>query len=127
MELSEVRHMDWKKTSSEISDLLAGEIAPFNSQKKIMFGCPAYFYGGNMFAGVFGDDIFIRLSESDRKTAIEEYDEITIFEPVAGRPMKEYVVIPEAIYNDSAILQQWLAKSFAYVSSLKPKSAGAKK
>ena len=62
-----------------------------------MFGCPVFFVNSNMFSGVFEDDIFIRLSEKDRKELFSKYDEAAPFEPMKGRKMKEYVVLPESI------------------------------
>jgi hypothetical protein len=40
--------------------------------------------------------------------------------------MKEYAILPPAVVADPSHLQQWLARSFAYVRSLpaKPRKAG---
>ncbi|MCK7500271.1 MAG: TfoX/Sxy family protein [Comamonadaceae bacterium] len=38
-------------------------------EKKKMFGCPAFFAQGNMFAGVYRSSIFLRLGEEDRNTS----------------------------------------------------------
>lgn len=43
------------------------------------------------------------------------------FEPMAGRVMKEYVVLPEAIIGKPATLGRWLRKSMAYTGALPPK------
>lgn len=86
-----------------------------------MFGQPAYFISGNMFAGIFGDDIFVRLSERDRQRIMTENDEAAPFEPLEGRPMKEYVVIPDSIYNRPPEFQRWLGLSADYASSLPAK------
>ena len=32
---------------------------------KKMFGYPAYFFNGNMFVGIHGDKLFLRLSDAD--------------------------------------------------------------
>lgn len=37
-----------------------------NAELRKMFGYPAAFAAGNMFAGVFGESLFVRLAESDR-------------------------------------------------------------
>ena len=80
-----------------------------------------YFANDNMFAGVFENDIFIRLSEQDRIKIISENDEIMTFEPVKGRVMKEYVVLPESLYNDPEKFHELLGSSYEYVLSLPPK------
>ena len=48
---------------------------PFDCQKKFMFGAPTYFLNGNIFTGIHGDTIIIRLSEKDRKEILSTYDE----------------------------------------------------
>jgi TfoX/Sxy family transcriptional regulator of competence genes len=87
-------------------------------REKKMFGCPVYFVNNNMFTGVFQDDIFIRLSESDREEILSTYDEATQFEPMNGRKMKEYIVLPESLYNDPEKFEEWLNGSNSYVYSL---------
>ena len=59
--------------------------------------CSATWFGfvnRNMFVGVFGSDVFVRLSEADRVQILEEG--ASVFEPIHGRPMKEYVTMPNA-------------------------------
>ena len=41
--------MKWEKCSTELSDILAAAMTMVPAQKRMMFGCPAYFYNGNMF------------------------------------------------------------------------------
>lgn len=119
--------MDWRKSSPEMTEFLDRALTPFNSQRKQMFGFPVYFINDNMFAGLHQDDLFIRLSEQDREAILAAFDEAGPFEPMPGRPMKEYVVLPEPLLNDSSVLQEWLERSFQYVSSLPPKERKTKK
>jgi TfoX/Sxy family transcriptional regulator of competence genes len=113
--------MKWKKANPELSDHLESALASFNCEKRKMFGHPAYFAGGNMFAGIFGDDIFIRLSEADQKKIFSESDEAAPFEPLEGRVMREYVVLPQTIYDDEWDFESWLNHAFEYTSRLPPK------
>ncbi|MCZ7372051.1 MAG: hypothetical protein O8C60_00055, partial [Candidatus Methanoperedens sp.] len=62
--------MAWKKPSEELSKFLDESISSFDVKKKKMFGCPVYFTNDNMVAGVFENDIFIRLPEKDKKEII---------------------------------------------------------
>lgn len=119
--------MEWKKPSQELSKFLEERMSSFEVRKRQMFGCPVYFAKDNMFAGVFENDIFIRLSEKDRKNITSEYDEVAQFEPVKGRVMKEYVVLPESLYNDHEKFRELLDLSYNYVSSLPPKKIKPKK
>jgi TfoX/Sxy family transcriptional regulator of competence genes len=113
--------MKWKKANPELSDHLESALAPFDCDKRKMFGHPAYFVDGNMFAGIFGDDIFIRLSEGDQKKIFSESDEAAQFEPLEGRVMREYVVLPQAIYDDDVDFEKWLSRAYEYAIGLPPK------
>jgi len=59
---------------------------------KPMFGNLAGFVNGNMFAGLFGEDLFVRLPD-DEADAVRQ-DGGRDFEPVAGHAMKGYVLVP---------------------------------
>jgi len=114
-------NMTWKKPSEDLSKFLDEKISSFNVTKKKMFGCPVYFVNDNMLTGVFQDDIFIRLSEPDRLELVSKYDEASKFEPIKGRIMKEYLVLPEILYNDPEKFQEWLNRSYHYALSLPSK------
>ena len=60
---------------------------------KPMFGNLAGFVNGNMFAGLFGEDLFVRLP--DDEAAAVRSDGGRDFEPVPGHAMKGYVLVPE--------------------------------
>ena len=104
-----------------------GELSGKRSKKKKMFGCSVFFANDNMLTGVFENDIFIRLSEKDRKKIISENDEVIPFEPLKGRIMKEYVVLPDHLYNDPEKFRELLNLSYNYVSSLPFKKTKPKK
>ena len=111
----------WKEISIELSELLGEALLTFACQKRIVFGCPVYIANSNMFAGVHRHSIFIRLSEQGRKDIRTSYADAVTFEPVKGRIMKEYTVLPETLYNDAKALQEWLNRSYQYALSLFPK------
>ena len=86
-----------------------------------MFWYPAYFINGNMFTGVHGDKLFLRLSDSDVTDIVKNCIEVTSFEPMPGRAMKSYVVLPKTVYFNNKLFAEWLDKSITYVSSLPAK------
>lgn len=93
---------------------------------KPMFGNFSAFKNGNMFAGMYGDAVFVRLSEADRAAALEQPG-AKIFEVMKGRPMKEYVCLPAGVLADKKRTGVWVAKSVTFVESLpakKPKKRG---
>src|ERR1700730_552626 len=59
-----------------------------------MFGNLAGFVNGNMFTGVFGSGVFVRLPPDDR-TELLAIPGAAIFAPMEGRPMTEYVTMPD--------------------------------
>ncbi|MCI4324378.1 MAG: TfoX/Sxy family protein [Thermoplasmata archaeon] len=92
--------------------------------RRPVFGQPAAFVGGNMFFCVFGSELIVRLSEADRASAAKDL-QATPFEPMPGRPMREYVALPEAVWKDSKRAAPWVARSIQYAAQLpakRPKS-----
>src|SRR5438552_3857427 len=84
-----------------------------------MFGQLSAFVNGNMFMGIFGSDLFVRLPEADRKTVMKAGG--STFEPVAGRPMRDYVVLPGAWRKKPARVREWVARSLDHAEELPPK------
>jgi len=104
-----------------IKELFANTISYFpEAEQDKMFGYPCAFVKGQMFVGVFGDKLMRRLAEAERAKFLK-LDGAKQFEPMPGRPMKEYVEAPEAMLKSGAELRKWLKKSLAYAESLPPK------
>ena len=59
---------------------------------KPMFGQLSGFVNGNMFVGIFGEDLFVRLPE-DEIAAVKKQGGRD-FEPMAGHKMSGYVIVP---------------------------------
>lgn len=113
--------MEWKKAPEELVQFLAQKMKDINCDYKKMFGYPAYFINGNMFAGIHGDELFIRLSESELKEIMNARLNVTRFEPMPGRAMTGYVVLPKPVYSDDRLFAKWLDKSVKFASTLPPK------
>lgn len=58
---------------------------------KPMFGNLAAFVNGNMFSGLFGEGLFVRLPDSEAADVIKKGGKP--FEPVAGHRMGGYVMV----------------------------------
>jgi TfoX/Sxy family transcriptional regulator of competence genes len=94
-----------------------------------MFGNLAGFVNGNMFTGLFGEDLFVRASDQERATLLKEGG--TDFAPMAGRPMKGYVVLPAGWAGRPDATRAWIAVALEKTRALpakqaKPKAAKAK-
>src|SRR5438552_19066213 len=75
-----------------------------------MFGNLAAFVNGNMFLGLFGSQVAVRLPEDDRAELMKQKGAAK-FEPMQGRPMKEYVVLPETWRRSRAKAEAWVDRS----------------
>jgi TfoX/Sxy family transcriptional regulator of competence genes len=118
--------MQWKKTPPELAATF-DKAAPKDPKvvRKPMFGYPALFLNGNMFAGTFQDKIVARLAEDARARALKAGAKH--FEPMAGRPMKEYLVVPAADVAKPAALAKWIEQAHAYATTLPEKTKPVKK
>ena len=88
-------------------------------QPRQMFGYPAVFTNTQLFASLFRDSMIVRLSAADREAAAR--DGARPFEPMPGRPMREYVIVPAAVRDAPSTLRAWVANAHAYARSLPPK------
>jgi len=116
--------MKWSKAPLELVTFLeeaALDVA--GCQKHTMFGFPAYFLNGNMFMAAHRDNLILRLGPADHEAFLVSDDGFSRFEPMAGRVMKEYVVVPEAVYMDKTRFDTLLKKSTDYVRGLPAKKA----
>ncbi len=117
----------WRKSPPELIALFEKAITAVpEAETRKMFGYPAAFIGGNMFAGLHQENLVLKLPEADR-TAFLKKEGAELFEPMPGRVMKEYVTVPEQVLAKPAELKKWLRKSLDYVSTLPPKQRKKKK
>ena len=119
----------WDKPNEKLVKLLDEIVATLEFDAPVdyrpMFGCPAYFTGGNLFAGVWQETMMLRLSEDERA-------EVTAaggrpFEPMPGRAMREYVALPPKMMADRDVAGLWVRKAAAYAASLPPKEKKPRK
>ena len=95
------------------------------AQPRKVFGYPAAFVNGQMLAGLHQEHMILRLS-TDGRTQFQEREGGKIFEPMPGRPMREYVVVPTPLLKSEKQLTTWLGNALAYAKSLPPKVAKPK-
>jgi TfoX/Sxy family transcriptional regulator of competence genes len=108
--------------STKESEALLRSLLPASANITVrpMFGNLSAFVSGNMFVGVFGDDLLVRLPEVDRARLLKN-EGAAVFEPMKGRQMKEYVVVPRSWTRDPAKIKPWVKKSLEWSSKLPPK------
>jgi TfoX/Sxy family transcriptional regulator of competence genes len=84
---------------------------------KPMFGNLGAVVDGNMFMGLFGEDVGIKLDDAGQDELSKAGGEP--FGP-AERPMGGYVSLPTTFTDAEA--KKWVARSLAYVGTLPPKN-----
>ena len=119
--------MKWSKPAEELVALLDMKLAEVDCQKRKMFGQWAYFFNGNMFAGVHQSDIFFKLSPERKDEFLRKYPDTKPFEPKMGHIMREYVVLPPSLYENEKILTEVIGYSIEYMLHLPPKKKKPKK
>ena len=113
--------MVWKKSPPElIAAFEKAKPADPSVMSRPMFGYPALFLKGNMFAGTYEDKIVVRFGD-DR--TIPGAKTAKNFEPMPGRAMKHYLVVPDAVMKSPTKLRTWIAHAHAYAKTLPAKKA----
>jgi TfoX/Sxy family transcriptional regulator of competence genes len=117
--------MAWKKSPPElIAAFEKAKPADPNVESRQMFGYPALFVNGNMIAGTFQDKITVRFGENRTLAGTKTAKP---FEPMPGRPMTGFFVVPDPVVKSPAQLRAWVAHAYSYAKTLPPKAAKTKK
>jgi TfoX/Sxy family transcriptional regulator of competence genes len=108
-------------TSDEETRAFFERVVPDHPDVKVrpMFGNLAAFVNGNMFMGLFGADVFVRLPDDDRDALAAEGG--SPFSPMPGRPMKEYVVLPASWRDEPDRVREWAGRSLEWAEGLPAK------
>jgi TfoX/Sxy family transcriptional regulator of competence genes len=70
--------------------------------------------------GLFGDGMILRLPDAQREELIKKKG-ARQFEPMAGRPMREYVLLPASILRNRRALALWITRARAFAAEIRPK------
>src|SRR5262245_5546954 len=119
--------MAWSKSPPALVATFES-VFPEGAEQRQMFGYPAGFVGGNMFMGLWQQHLVLRLGDKERAKFLA-LDGAAQFEPMPGRPMKEYVIAPPSMVARASSLRPWVAKALAHAAALpaKKKATAAKK
>jgi TfoX/Sxy family transcriptional regulator of competence genes len=102
--------------ASDSARSLFDRLVPNDDQRiqvKPMFGNVGAFVNGNMFMGVFGEDIGVKLSDRDQQSLRDLGGDS--FGP-EERPMGGYVTLPPTLSADESAA--WVGRSIEYVGAL---------
>ena len=110
----------WKKAPPELVELFDEVLAAEpRAERRSMFGYPAAFVNGNLATGLHQDRWMLRLPEADRAALAKQGGRP--FEPTPGRPMGEYVVLPQAVLAKRSALGGWVTRALDYTGALPAK------
>ncbi len=86
-----------------------------------MFGNLAAFVNGNMFAGLFGDGLFVRLPDDEAAAVIEKGGKP--FEPVPGHRMGGYVMVPSDWHKKPDSVKPLISRALTLTRAMPAKAA----
>ncbi len=118
--------MKWRPAPAELIRIFEDALKSLpEAEPRKMFGYPCSFINGQMFAGLHQENMILRLPEEARSRFLD-LEEAKPFEPMPGRVMGEYVVVPRSVLNSAIELKKWLGVALTYAKSLPPKPPGKK-
>jgi TfoX/Sxy family transcriptional regulator of competence genes len=110
----------WRKASPELVERFEAAVAGIEGlEQRQMFGYPAAFVGGNMVSGLHQESWIVRLGEDERSSLADQGWQT--FSPMPGRPMREYLALPEGVAADLQAARSWVERAAAYGRTLPPK------
>jgi hypothetical protein len=79
-------------------DELADDLAARNAEVELgkMFGMPCVKANGKAACGFWQDSLVVKLTDQGEREQALALDGAALFDPMGGRPMKEWVVVPAA-------------------------------
>jgi TfoX/Sxy family transcriptional regulator of competence genes len=103
----------WKKVPAELAARFDAALPVMaDVERRKMFGCPAAFVNGNLFAGLHEDRLMIRLpSEAAARPCV-----------MMGRTMKEYALFPDALEMADRELARWVGQAYAFTRAMPAKA-----
>ena len=117
----------WRPAPEELVRVFQDAVRALpGAELRKMFGYPCSFANSQMFAGLHQECMVLRLPPDDLKRFLE-LPGATPFEPMPGRAMREYAVVPPSVLESPQQLDEWLSRAFAYALSLPPKQKKVRK
>ena len=103
--------------AQRVEDLLDERGGAYEAKK--MFGGVGYMLGGNMACGVHRDRLIVRVGPEGYDRALgrphaAEFD-------ITGRPMKGWVMVQAAGFEEDADLERWVQEGVEFAGSLPAK------
>jgi TfoX N-terminal domain len=118
---------DFAKSPAELVERFDTVAADFPAaQRRLTFGYPCLYVGGNMVSGLFGSSWHVKLGPNERRE-LEAIPGTAPFEPMPGRPMTGFTLLPPSIIDDDVAIHRWVQRAIEYGATLPPKVPKGKK
>ena len=111
----------WSKISPEQAARFDAAL-PQGVERRSMFGCPIAVVNGNMFTGVVGGELMVRLGEDGAEAALRR-DHVREMD-FTGRPLKSMVYVATEGLQGAA-LAEWVVAGASFALGLPAKCAPA--
>jgi len=110
-----------QKPDAEVAARVGKVMADLPVYPRPMFGCPAWFVEANaqLLGCVWGDALCIRVGAEETARLVAS-GKATPFDPMGGRPMREYVLVPAASMRP-AQLRKWVERGLAFTETVAAK------
>src|SRR6202162_6103 len=117
--------MTMPKPSNQAKTAFQKLVPPdLNVTTRPMFGNLSGFVNGNMFCGLFGEDLFVRVSDDDQARVRKQGGRA--FEVMPGRAMTGYVVVPAGWQKKPDATRAWIVTALSWSRALPAKSSAKK-
>jgi TfoX/Sxy family transcriptional regulator of competence genes len=91
-----------------------------DATRRLTFGYPCLYVGGNMISGLFESSWHVKLGPEERRE-LEAIPGSAPFEPMPGRPMTGFTLLPPAIIDDDQAIRTWVQRAIDFGATLPPK------
>ena len=119
---------DWATRDEALIERVDGLLSIAPVHRKNMFGTSAWFLESNamMFAGAWGEGVMVRIGEHHTSSLIKS-GEAEPFDPMGGKPMREYVYLNREQIAEHGELLGWLDEESEFSGYLPPKKQRSRK
>jgi TfoX/Sxy family transcriptional regulator of competence genes len=113
--------MEWTKSPPALIEAFDAALPEDpRVERRQMFGYPCAFVNGQMFTGLHQEHLIVRLDDRGRGELLA-VPGAEPFQPMPGRFMREYVVMPPRIIASAVQLREWLERAFGFALTLPAK------
>lgn len=119
--------MAWQKSPPELIARF-DQLVPADArvERRKMFGYPAAFVNGRLFAGLHQADLVLKLPAQDR-TLLQEHGHARPFEPMPGRAMGDFVAVSGESLPQGEVMDAWMRRALEYVAAMPAKARAGKR